>query len=190
MSRPIPVDIIPSHVYLSQDDQLALFGHGYAMTIEGSLTQGGQHFYEESVEVFGKLKRSMKLRVLGPSWEHSFVEITSTESAFLGINAKDALSGDLSQAASCRLVGPAGEVELKKGVIVMRPHLRCSPSDARSFHINNGDEVSIEIIGNSPRRIDNVVVRVHPTFKLQVDLHADHARELWITRPTHARLVS
>lgn len=190
MSRPIPVDIVPSHVYLSQEDQLALFGPGYAMTIEGELTQSGQHYYEETVEVFGRLKRSLSLRVLGPAWEKSFVELTPTEGAFLGLSAKVARSGDLSVAAACRLKGPAGEVSLKKGVIISQPHLRCSPQDARSFHISNGDEVAIEIIGNHPRRVDGVMVRVHPTYRLQVDLHADYARDLWITRPTHARLVT
>ncbi len=190
MSRPIPVDIVPSHVYLSQDDQLTLFGPGYAMTIEGELTQSGQHYYEETVDVFGRLKRSLSLRVLGPAWEHSFAELTPTEAAFLGMSAKEGRSGDLAGAAACRFVGPAGEVSLKQGVIISQPHLRCSPQDARSFHISNGDEVTIEIIGNHPRRVSGVIVRVHPTFKLQVDLHADHARDLWITRPIHARLVS
>lgn len=190
MSRPIPVDIVPSHVYLSQNDQLTLFGPGYAMTIEGQTTQSGQHYYEESVEVFGSLKRSLKLRVLGPPWEESFVEVTPTEAAYLGVNAKEARSGDLSAAVACRFKGPAGEVMLKKGLIIMRPHMRCSPADARSMHLANGDEVGIEILGTKSRRIENVIVRIHPTFKLQVDLHADHARDLWITRPTHARLLT
>ena len=190
MSRPIPVDIVPSHVYLSQEDQVALFGSGYAMTIEGALTQSGQHYYEESVEVFGRLKRSLSLRVLGPPWEQSFVELTPTEAAYLGLSAKEAKSGDLAAASVCRLVGPAGEVALKKGVIIAQPHLRCSPQDARSMHVANGDQVTIEIVGNRAQRVEDVLVRVHPTFKLQVDLHADHARNLWITRPTRARVVT
>ena len=189
MSRPIPVDVVPSHVYLSQKDQTTLFGSGYAMTIEGELTQGGQHYYEETVEVFGKLKRSLSLRVLGPNWENSFVELTPTEAVFLGLSAKEARSGDLSEAVACRLVGPKGEVTLKKGVIISRPHLRCSPQDARAFHLQNHDEISVEIMGNRPRTLEGVLVRVHPTFSLQLDINADQARDFWITRPTHARIL-
>ncbi|EKD47184.1 MAG: Propanediol utilization protein [uncultured bacterium] len=186
--RPISVDIIPSRVYLSEKDQIALFGSGYAMTIVGDLSPTGQYVCEETVEVFGKLKRGLKLRVLGPVWEQSHVEVSSVEAAYLGFDQKEVKSGDLAQAKSCRLVGPNGEVELTQGVIVPKPNLLCNPQEAEEMYIKNGQHISMEILTQTPQVLDNIVVRVHPTFQLRLELSADYARELWITKSVHARL--
>lgn len=188
MSRPIPVDIIPSHVYLSEDDQKKLFGVGHAMTIGAEHTQQGQFIYDDTLEVFGKLKRSLNLRVLGPNWARSHVEITPTEAIFLGLNLPEVKTGTLIDAAPCRLVGPVGEVELEAGLIIPKPHLTCSDIDARDLHLQNGEVVSVQISGYKNLVLSNVVVRVHPTFRLRLEIHQDYARELWITRPTHATL--
>ncbi|PIX62073.1 hypothetical protein CO057_00935 [Candidatus Uhrbacteria bacterium CG_4_9_14_0_2_um_filter_41_50] len=187
--RPIPIDVIPAHIYLSQEDQTKLFGSGYAMTIEGELTQGGQHNYEETVEIIGKLKRSLRVHVLGPNWERSFVELSETEALFLGLKAPLAMSGDLTEAAECTVVGPCGEINLKSGVIVPKPHLRCSPIQSRELGVSNGDRISVEILGTSKKVLEDVAVRVHPTFQLRVEINADYARELWIARTSHARLI-
>lgn len=188
MSKPIPVDVIPSHVYLSQPDQAALFGVGYAMSIASEYSQAGQYVYEETVEVFGSLKRSLRLRVLGPNWERSLVEITPTEAAFLGLKLEETRSGDTRVAGSGRLVGPQGEVVLQHSIIVPKPHLRCSIEDAATLHVQNGQEVSVDILGERSQTLSGVIVRVHPTFRMRLEMNQDYARELWITRPTHARL--
>ena len=57
MARPIPVEIIPSHIHLSETDHRTLFGPGHAGTIATALSQHGQYAYAETLEVFGKLKR-------------------------------------------------------------------------------------------------------------------------------------
>lgn len=187
--RPIPVDIIPSHVYLSEKDQVTLFGSGYAMTVIGNLSQTGQYICEERVEVSGRLKRSLQLRVLGPHWQKSHVEVTKTEAIYLGFDPKEVRSGDMSEAKPCKLVGPEGEVELKVGLIVTKPHLLCSPADAQALGIMNGDSVSIEVLTQQPQVLDGVVVRVHPTYQLRIELTSDYARDLWITRSVHARIL-
>ncbi|RMD51828.1 phosphate propanoyltransferase [Candidatus Parcubacteria bacterium] len=187
--RPIPVDVIPSHAYLSQADQAKLFGQGYAMTIDNELTQGGQHEYKETVAVKGRLKRTIDVHVLGPNWERSFVELTEIEANYLGLNPPEALSGDLTKAAPCTLIGPIGEVFLEAGVIVVSPHLRVNPLQARELGVMNGDLVSVEILGANAKILENVRVRVHPTFNLRLEINADYARKLWIARTSHARLI-
>lgn len=188
MSRPIPVDIVPSHVYLSKKDQDVLFGSGYPMTVAAELPKMGQVVYEETVEVFGSLKRSLHLRVLGPNWERSHVEITATEAAFLGVNPPEVKSGDLSGAPACRLVGPKGEVELEQGIMIPRPHLLASVEEASSLHLVNGSEVAVDILGKSTQTLEQVIVRVHPTFRLRIEINQDYARDLWLTRPVHANI--
>jgi len=187
--RPILVDIIPSHVYLSEKDQIALFGSGYAMTVAGDLSQTGQYLCEESVEVSGRLKRSIKLRVLGPHWENSHVEVTKIEAAYLGFDPQEVRSGDTSDAKACKLAGPEGDVSLEKGLIVTTPHLLCSPKDAQTLGLTNGQQVSVEILTQKTQVLEGVVVRVHPTYQLRIELTSDYARDLWIPRSTHARLL-
>ncbi|MFH1712480.1 MAG: PduL/EutD family phosphate acyltransferase [Patescibacteria group bacterium] len=188
MSKPIPVDVMPSHIYLSQGDQATLFGVGYPMTIATELSQTGQYVYQESLEVFGSLKRSLSLRVLGPNWEKSLVEITPTEAAYLGLKLVEGRSGDTQEMSSCKLVGPQGSVALGTGIMIPKPHLRCSVEDAKSFNVQNGDVLSVDIQSESSQVLSGVIVRVHPTFRLRLEIHQDYARQLWITRPTHARI--
>lgn len=122
MSQTIPVDVIPSHVYLSQEDQATLFGMEKPMTIHSERSQAGQVVYQESVEVFRKVKRSLTLRVIGPFWQESHVELTPTEAAFLGLKVSEEVkSGDLANASACRLIGPNGDVELAHGAIIPKP---------------------------------------------------------------------
>ncbi len=187
--RPIPVDVIPSHVYLSQKDQISLFGQGYAMTVAGDLSQTGQYVCEEMVEVFGKLKRGIKLHILGPYWEESHVEVSSTDAAYLGFDPKEVRSGDLSDAKPCELVGPAGSVSILNGIIVPKPHLLCSPKEADELFLSNGKIIQVEIILANPKYINDVVVRVHPTYKLRLEINPDYARDLWITHTAHARII-
>lgn len=188
MSRPIPVEIVPSHVHLSEADQVALFGVGHAGTVAQPLSQSGQFAYEETVEVFGRLKRGVKLRVLGPHRKTSQVELTPTEAEFLGLEPIVARSGDLGQAEPCRLKGPAGEIALEAAVIVPRPHIHLSDHEARTLRLQNGDEVSIDILGDRPKTLDGVVVRVHPSYRARLHVHADLARDEWIAGVHHVRI--
>ncbi|HCC83843.1 TPA: hypothetical protein DEP96_03255 [Candidatus Uhrbacteria bacterium] len=188
MSRPIPIEIIPSHIHLSEEHQAKLFGVGQAATITHALAQSGQFAYAESLQVFGKLKRSVTLRVLGPHRKFTQVELTPTEAALLGLNAPIARSGEVSQAATCRLVGPAGEVEAEASVIIPQAHLHCSETEAVSLRLQNGKIVEIEIIGEQPALLTNVTVRVHPSYRLRLHIHPDIAREYWISGVVHGKL--
>lgn len=188
MSRPIPVEIIPSHVHLSDVDQAALFGAGFAATIAQPLSQTGQFAYADQVEVRGKLKRSLQLRVLGPARRTTQIELTPSEAQLLGIDAVEAKSGDLSQAADCTVRGPAGEVQVKAAVIVPKPHLHCSDAEATALHVTNGKVVALDILGDHPCSLEEVVVRVHPSYRLRLHVHPDLAREHWLVGVLHARI--
>lgn len=188
MSRPIPVEIVPSHLHLSEADHVALFGAGHALTVTHTLSQNGQFAYEEAVEVFGRLKRGLTLRVLGPHRKTSQVEVTPTEAEFLGLDVVLSKSGDLRQAAPCRLKGSAGEISLDAAVIVPRPHLHLSDLEAKTLRLANGAEVSVDVIGDHPRTLEGVVVRVHPTYRARLHIHADIARSEWLSGVHHVRV--
>ncbi len=189
MSRPIPLEIIPAHVYLSAEDQKTLFGVGYPMTIAEEYSQAGQHVYRETVEIIGEGGVTLRARVLGPNWAESHAEISSIEAELLGVNVKEARSGDLSGAVRCTLRGPEGEVELERGVLVPKPHLLCSPEEAERLYLSNGDVIRLSLTGGEDKLLEEVVVRVHPTFRLRVEIHQGYAKDLWVVKSTHAYFV-
>lgn len=188
MSRPIPVEIVPSHVHLSEEDFRTLFGAGVPATVQHPLSQTGQFAYGEHVEVRGKLKRSLTLRVLGPSRRATQVELTPTEAQLLGIDAPIARSGDTSAAADCTLRGPAGEIVAKASVIIPQPHLHCSETEAAALHVTNGKIVALDFLGEHGATLENVTVRIHPTYQLRLHIHPDLARDHWILGVVHARI--
>ena len=188
MSRPIPIEIIPSHVHLSEADQAALFGDAFAATVAENLSQGGQCAYAETVDVTGKLKRSVSLRILGPCRAATQVELTPTEAQLLGVNAPVAKSGDHTAAADCTLAGPEGMVSAKAVVIVPQTHIHCSDAEAAQLRVHNGKVVTVDLDTDRPCTLTDVVVRVHPTYRLRLHIHQDTARELWLTGSVHGRI--
>lgn len=187
MSRPIPIEIIPSHVHLSDEDHRTLFGANFAGTVEHALSQRGQFAYQETVEILGRLKRSLKLRILGPYRKQTQVELTPHEAALLGIAAIEARSGDLSKAANCTLRGPAGQISAKVA-IVPKPHLHASESEAKNLSLVNGQEVTMEIVGETARTLPGVIVRVHPTYTLRLHVHPELAQREWYVGTLQARI--
>lgn len=184
----IPVEVVPSHIHLSAEDYAVLFGDA-STTVAHRISQQGQHATDVSVEVRGRLlKRALSVRYMGPERRHTQVELTSTEAKYLGIEAPVAKSGVLTDAGNCVLVGPFGKIQSTASVIVPRPHLHCSPDEASVLRLEHGQEVSMELHLDTPRILEGVVIRVHPSYTLRLHIHADIAREHWVMGPLYASL--
>lgn len=184
----IPVEVVPSHIHLSAADYAVLFGDVSA-TVAHHISQRGQHATDMFVEVRGKLlKRAVSVRYMGPERRATQLELTPTEAKYLGIEAPHNRSGDLTNAGSCMLVGPAGKMTSKTTVIVPRPHLHCSPDEATVLRLENGQTVSMELHLDVPRILEGIVVRIHPSYSLRLHIHPDIAREHWIMGPAYASL--
>ncbi|MEK7632286.1 MAG: PduL/EutD family phosphate acyltransferase [Patescibacteria group bacterium] len=192
MSRPIPVEVVPSHVHLSESHHRILFGDGHMGTVRHELSQTGQFAYEEMVEVIGEGKgqngQGITLRVLGPHRKSTQVELTPTEARLLGIDAPLAKSGDLALARSCTLRTAHGTIETTASVIVPKCHLHLSDTEASSLRLMNGASVRVDVVGDATRVIENVVVRVHPTYRARLHIHSDVARDMWLHSGSHIRV--
>lgn len=188
MSRPIPVEVVPSHVHLSEDHQRILFGERHMGTVFQSLSQTGQFAYEESVEVVGTNGQRLKLRVLGPSRRATQVELTPTEAVLLGIEAPLARSGDLERAEMCRLETEHGTLDVPLSVIIPEKHLHLSDTEAKEARLTTGSVVRVDVIGDSVQILENVVVRVHPTYRARLHIHSDVARDEWMHTGMHVRI--
>lgn len=167
----VPVGISARHVHLSRDHVELLFGAGYQLTPEKSLSQPGQFACKEQVEVCGPKGSIKKVRILGPERKQSQVEMAFSDCRILGINPPVRTSGDLKETPGILLKGPLGEVSLKEGVIIADRHIHMTPEEASWFDVSDGDRVNVLVPGEKAGVLGRVLVRV--TSESRLDLHVD-----------------
>lgn len=167
----VPVGISARHVHLSRDHVELLFGAGYQLTPEKSLSQPGQFACKEQVEVCGPRGSIKKVRILGPERKQSQVEMAFSDCRILGINPPVRTSGDLKETPGILLKGPLGEVSLKEGVIIADRHIHMTPEEASWFDVSDGDRVNVLVPGEKAGVLGRVLVRV--TSESRLDLHVD-----------------
>ena len=173
--RPVPIGVSAHHVHLSQNHLEQLFGKGHALTIRSELSQPGQYVCEEQVDLIGPKGRVDRVRILAPVRPQTQVEISRTEEFKLGIDAPIRASGDLKGSPGLRLVGPNGELKLEEGVICALRHIHMSPENALAFGLRDRDIVRVEVEGERSLIFGDVLVRVHPDFRLEMHIDTDEA---------------
>ncbi len=174
VNRPVRIEFSARHVHLSQEDQDALFGTGYAMKPLKELSQTGQYAYEEKVTVVGP-KGEVEARVLGPCRKQTQIELAFSDGFRLGLKTPVRISGDLKGSGPCVLRGPKGEVTLAEGVINDQRHLHLSDKEAEELGLKDGDIIAVRIPGETPIVVHDVAVRVNPSFRANVHLDTDEA---------------
>ena len=169
------VETSARHVHLTQADLDILFGEvGYQLHVKKMLSQPGQYACEEKVTVVGP-KGQLKASILGPTRPASQVELSLTDARSIGVVAPIRESGDVKGSGACKLVGPAGEVDLTEGVIAAKRHIHMTPADAEVFGVSDKEIVKVKTDGLRPVIFDDVVVRVHPTYALAMHIDTDEA---------------
>ena len=184
----LPIALSNKHIHLSQADVEALFGAGYELTHKKDLSQPGQYACEEMVEVVGP-KGSTKMRVLGPARPESQVEVSLADARGLGIAVPVRQSGDTEGTPGCKLVGPKGEVEMTKGVIVAARHIHMSLEDAERFGVKDKDVVSVQTTGERALLFNNVLVRANAAFALEMHVDLDEGNAAGVKNGDLVELV-
>ena len=171
----VPVASSARHVHLCHADVERLFGPGYQLQLFRPLVQPGQFACKEQVTVVGPKGELKKVRVLGPERSATQIEVSMTDSFALGIKVPVRMSGKTAGTPGCTLVGPAGSVEVKEGVIVAARHLHVSPEQAALFGLSDGQVVSLCSQGERAVIYENVIVRAGKGHDLEVHLDTDEA---------------
>ena len=165
----VPVGISARHIHLTRADVDALFGPGYRLTPIKKLSQPGQFACEETVEVIGPAGKPLKMRVLG------LVPPVRT-------------SGDTDGTPGVLIKGPKGEVRSKDGVIIADRHIHMTPEDAAWFGVRDGQRVTVEIGGEKGGTMDNVVIRVTKTSRLDFHIDTDDANAFLLAQGQTVRV--
>ncbi|MBP1745210.1 MAG: phosphate propanoyltransferase [Firmicutes bacterium] len=185
----LPVAISNRHVHLSQADLEVLFGKGFELTKMKDLSQPGQFAANEQVDLVGPKRTISGVRILGPARKTTQAEISVTDAFTLGVAPVLRNSGDLEGTPGIKLVGPAGEVVLDKGCIVASRHIHMHTSDAENFDVKDKDIVSIRTGGPRPVVFENVLVRVHPEYALEMHVDTDEGNAALLRNGTMVELI-
>jgi putative phosphotransacetylase len=171
----IPVAASQRHIHISAGDLETLFGAGYKLNKMRNLSQPDQFACEERITIVGPKGRIDNVRVLGPKRPDTQVEISITDSFKLGIKPVVRMSGELENTPGCKLIGPAGELTLKNGVIVAARHLHISDEESVIYGLKNGDVISVKKSGVREMTFSNVLVRAGKAHSLEMHIDIDEA---------------
>lgn len=192
VERPAPklvVNISARHCHLTQEHVEALFGKGQKLTVLRPLYQEGEFAAEQTVTVIGPRQRIItNVRVLGPCRSASQVELSFTDGISLGIDLPVRVSGDHRDTPGCWLMGPAGMLELKQGVIRAERHVHMGPADCEYYGVKNGDYMNLRVHGRCPTVLEKLLVRVGPKIKLEVHIDTDEGNACDLAHATHVEL--
>lgn len=174
MQFPVVLGVSARHLHLSRADMDVLFGAGSELHVKVTIGQPGQFASMEQVTMVGP-KGEMKLRVIGPLRDETQIELSFTDARKVGLDCPVRNSGDIAGSAGCKLVGPAGTVELKEGAIIAARHVHLYPETAEKYGLKDGDIVTIVTKGERALTMHNVLVRAGVKHADEVHIDTDEA---------------
>lgn len=169
----VVVSVSARHIHLTEEHLAELFGHGYQLTPLKDLSQPGQYAAKETLKVIGPKGMLEEVRILGPTRPQSQVELARTDAYQLGVQPPVRDSGDTKKTPGIVLVGPKGALNLDRGVILAAAHIHMPPEDAERLDLTDGDRVQVLLEGERSIIYNNVLVRVHPQFALEMHVDTD-----------------
>lgn len=176
MEKTVLIETSARHVHVTKEALAILFGEGHELTKKKDLSQPGQFACEERIAVIGPNGQFPAVSILGPVRPANQVEISASDARSIGVAAVVRESGDIAGTPGCKLVGPAGEIEISEGVIVAKRHIHMTPEDAANYGLTDKQIVSVKVPSNGRELIfGDVVVRVSEKFKLAMHIDTDES---------------
>jgi propanediol utilization protein len=190
--RPqLVVNISARHCHVTQEDLERLFGTGQQLTPFRPLYQDGFFAAEQTVTIIGPRHRMIpNLRILGPCRAQTQVELAFTDAISLGLDVPVRRSGDHRDTPGCYLLGPAGMVELSRGVIRAERHAHMGPADAAYYGVKDGDRIHLRVCSSCGAALEGLLVRVDAASKLEVHLDTDEGNAVDLPHATRVELFN
>jgi propanediol utilization protein len=113
------------------------------------------------------------VRILGPCRDHSQIELAFTDAILLGLDIPVRKSGDHRDSPGAYMMGPAGMIQLQRGVIRHERHVHMGPRDATHYGVKDGDRLHLRIKSTCSAVLEDLLVRVAPGIKLEVHIDTD-----------------
>ena len=176
MNKQFIVETSARHVHVTEEARKVLLGEGNELTVRAMLSQPGQFASNERVAIVGPKNTIKNVLILGPERPATQVEISATDARTLGIAAPVRESGDIEGTPGCKIVGPCGEIEIDKGVIVAKRHIHLTPEKAEELKVTDKQIVWVKVESKDRSLVfGDVVCRVSPNFSPAMHLDTDEA---------------
>jgi acetate kinase len=107
--------------------------------------------------------------------KHTQVEIAMTEQFRLGIYPPIRESGDIVNTPGITIENNERSITIDKGVICALRHIHMAPEDALKFGLRDKYKVRIRVEGDRNLIFGDVLIRVHPDYKLSMHIDTDEA---------------
>ena len=184
------VETSARHLHVSREDFETLFGKDAQLTNKKDLSQPGQFACFEKVRVIGP-KGELNMSILGPERPETQVEVSYTDARKLGLVPPVRESGDTADTPGCRLIGPEGEVEISKGVIVAKRHIHFTPDEAARCGVEDKQIVSVKLGTPGAREtiFCDTVVRVRPDFSAAMHIDTDEANAAGLSGEVYGEII-
>ncbi len=184
------VETSARHLHVSREVLDILYGKGAQLTNKKDLSQPGQFACAEKVTVVGP-RGEMAMSILGPERPETQVEVSYTDARKLGLVPPVRESGDIKGTPGCKLVGPAGEVEIAEGVIVAKRHIHFTPEEAAEYGVEDKQIVSVKVGTPGAREtiFGDVVVRVKTTFSAAMHIDTDEANAAGLSGEVYGEII-
>jgi putative phosphotransacetylase len=199
LGRETPADAVPTlvvnssarHMHISPENLEVLFGPGAKLTVHKWLYQEGQFASEQTVTLIGPRRRVIpSLRILGPCRNLTQIELALTDAVQLGMDIPVRMSGDIKGTPGGYVMGPKGMLEMKNGIIRAARHVHMSPGDAKFYGVKHLDRITLKVTSKDCNtRFDDLIVRVDPSFKLEVHMDTDEANACDLERASKVELI-
>jgi len=188
--NPLVVNVSARHCHLTPEAVETLFGQGSSLTVHKWLYQEGHFAAKEMVTLIGPRSRVISnLRVLGPCRNFNQVELAYSDAIALGFDIPVRLSGNIEGTPGCMLMGPAGFLEMKEGVIRAHRHVHMHPDDAEFYGVKHGDVLKLRVGGGCGVTLDRLLCRVDKSLKLEVHIDTDEGNACNLQPGTPCELV-
>ena len=174
----VMIGVSARHCHLSPEHVETLFGPGKKLTVFKPLLQPGEFASEQTVTMVSPAGRCLgPVRVLGPERKTSQAEISLTDCYALGLKELPPVrpSGDHRDSIGMTLVGPAGSVMLKGGVIRANRHIHLHTSQSAALGLKDNDVVDVLVPGERPTVLQGCQLRAHLNFRAEMHLDTDDA---------------
>ncbi len=185
----VTVNVSNRHIHLSKEDLEGLFGKGHELVSLKDLMQTGQYAAAETVVLCGPKGEIPKVRVLGPVRGKTQVEISGTDQFVLGIKAPVRASGKLDGTPGITIRGPAGEINLKEGLVRALRHIHMSRQDADRMGIHSGEMVNVRLVGDRSTICEGVLIRADDKSVLEMHIDTDEANAAGLASRSEGKIL-
>lgn len=174
---PIPIGVSNRHCHLTEEHFKILFGRQAEPKRIKDIKQPGFWVAEEAIDVKGPKGLLRRVRLVAPYRSHTQIELALTDAHALGLKPPVRESGDIKGSAGAVLLGPAGQVEIKEGVIIALRHVHFSPKEATAIGVRSGERLRLRCGTGAGRStiFEDCIARVSEKYSLELHLDTDES---------------